>query len=204
MEKIKSNMLGYGIAAALVAIIIIAAIALNRTDLPYKLTAQQALDELKNKDNTIDPASNSLKADAQLVFIDVRNPLDYEFRHFGQAVNIPVEKILTDEYLESIREMEENDKTIVLYGTVPQQVAGAWLLLRQVGITGVKMFNGTFEQLMTESPVAANVYNEVPVIDTALLNKAKEPVKVAPKPSAPKKQVVPAKVQPEPESGGGC
>lgn len=205
MEKIKCSMLGYGIAAGVVAIVIIIAIALNKTDLPYKLTAQQALEELKNKDNSIDPSSNTLKVDAKTVFIDVRNSLDYEFKHFDQAVNVPAEKILTGDYLESIREMEENGSTIVLYGAVPQQVAGPWLLLKQVGITKVKMYNGSFEQLISETPLPVAVYNEVPVIDTALLTKTEEPVKSsAPVSKAPKKEVVPVKVQPKAESGGGC
>lgn len=204
MEKIKSNMLGYGIAAGIVAIVIIVAIVLNTTDLPYKLTAEQALEELNKKENIITPSDN-FKADANVVFIDVRNSLDYEFKHFGEAVNIPAEKILTEDYLESIREMEENNKNIVLYGEVPQQVAGAWLLLRQIGITGIKMYNGTFEQLISEVPVAPSIYNELPLIDTSLLTRVKEPVKEpAPKAAAPKKEVVPVKVQPQPESGGGC
>lgn len=206
MEKKKTQLLSYGIASLVVAVIIITAIAINHSDLPYKLTPQEALDQLKNKDNFIDPMVTFDKAAPKTVFIDVRNPHDYAFNHLENAINIPAERILQEDYLENIREIEENDNTIILYGSVPQQVAGPWMLLKQVGISNLKMYAGTFDQLMSNEPVAASIYNEIPVIDTTALSKKVEPaLKVsAPKAPAPKKEVVPLRVEPAPESGGGC
>lgn len=206
MEKKKSHLLGYAIASVALAIIILTAIAINHTDLPYKLTPQQALDQLKIKDNFIDPMATLNKEAPKTVFIDVRNPHDYTFNHLKDAINIPAEKILQEDFLENIREIEENGNTIIMYGAVPQQVAGPWMLLKQVGINNLKMYAGTFEQLMSNEPVTMNIYNEIPVIDTTALSKKVEPVSkvTAPKAPAPKKEVVPLRVEPAPESGGGC
>lgn len=207
MEKKKSHLVAYGIVSVVLAIVIIIAIALYRADIPYKLTPQEALEQLKNNDNFIDPIAGINKDAPKTIFIDVRSPHDYSFNHFKDAINIPAEKILQDDYLENIRDIEAEGNTIVLYGNVPHQAAGPWMLLKQIGVNNIKMYAGTFEQLMSNEKVVVNTFNEVPVIDTAALKKntVASPEKSATsKAPAPKKEVVPLKVQPAPERGGGC
>ncbi|HLO89908.1 MAG TPA: rhodanese-like domain-containing protein [Lentimicrobium sp.] len=204
MEKKKSQLVIYGIASLIVAIVIITSIVIYKADIPYKLTAEQALAELNKSDNFLDPSKDIDKEAAKTVFIDVRNPLDYNFSHLKNAINIPSEKVLQEEYLDNIRELEEKGNTIIMYGSVPQEVAGPWLLLKQVGINNLKMYSGTFAQLISKEPIVPTVYNETPLIDTTLLKKTvKEPIK-NPDAALPKKEVVPLKVAPAPEGGGGC
>jgi len=172
MEKIKSNILGYGVAAFVVVMIVIIAIIINRSEIPYTLSADQALQEMANKANYIEPSSLPELKDA--IFIDVRNPQEYDLSHHDGAINIPAEKMFLEENVDAVRELNSQGKPIVLYGAVPRQTAGLWLLLKQTGIDNVKMFNGTFDQLTSGKTEALGIYNEVPVIDTtALLEKPK-------------------------------
>lgn len=211
MEKSTLNKLIWGIPAAILTIAIITTIALYTPDIPYELSAEQTLNELSNKDNYVDRgAVDQLKNTGKVVFIDVRNQKEYNFRHFSEAINIPAEKILTEDYLNSIRQMEEDGNTIVIYGSVPNQAAGPWMLIKQTGVNSAKMFNGTFEQLMGDHSAPITINNEVPLIDTTALNKKKEFAKIdeasvkEPKPVAPKKAVMPVRVEPDIETGGGC
>lgn len=211
MEKSTLKKLVWGIPAAIITIAIIVTVALYTPDIPYKLTAEQTLNELSNKDNFINQgAIGQLKNNGKVVFIDVRNQKEYNFRHFSEAINIPAEKILNENYLESITQIEKEGNSIVIYGTVPNQAAGPWMLLKQTGITSVRMFDGTFEQLMGAQQLPLTISNEAPLIDTSALNKKQEIAKVevskakAPKTGAPKKAVIPTRVEPVPESGGGC
>lgn len=204
MEKLKSNTLLWGVGALILIAILIIGIAVNQNNLPYKLTARQTLDEMTNKDNSVDQTSlQQLKRGKKTVFIDLRNPLDYNFKHYTEAINIPAEKILNEDYVEQLEEMEENGNTFILYADIPQRVAGPWMLLKQIGIENVMMYSGTFEQLMADQAVPNSVYNELPLIDTSALSNKKELVKaVAPKAATPKKAIIP--VRAEPASGGGC
>ncbi len=195
----------WGLAALILIIVVVTGIAIYQTKLPYKLTLQQTLAELNNKDNVVDATSlqRIIKAEKP-IFIDLRNALEYNFSHYNEAINIPAEKILNEEFMETIQEMQENDNTIILYADVPQKTAGSWMLLKQIGIDKVKMFSGTFDQLMSEQSLPVNLYNEIPVIDTSALQKIKEPGSaiIAPKATSPKKAIIP--VRAEPETGGGC
>lgn len=204
MENFKSNKMLWGLVALILIAVIITGIAIHQTALPYKLTAQQTLEELTNKDNIVDPAALQLiKQGEKTVLIDLRNPLDYNFKHYPEAINIPAEKILNEDYVEQLEDIEENGNTIILYADIPQRVAGPWMLLKQIGIETVKMYSGTFEQLMADQAMPNSLYNELPMIDTSVLRKKKEPVEApAPKAATPKKVVSPVKS--EPETGGGC
>lgn len=205
MDKKYRNLLIWTVAALVVVAIIIAAIAMHHSDIPYKLSAEQTLAEMTNADNMPGTAEiNALKGNQKVAFIDVRNPLDYNLNHFEGAINIPAEKILNEESVESIRDLEAQNNTIILYGATPGQVAGPWMLLRQIGVTNIKMFNGSYEQLISANQATVTIYNETPLIDTTQLKK--EVVKPeAPKNAAPKpKTVIPQRAEPAVESGGGC
>lgn len=204
MENFKSNKMLWGLVALILIAVIIVGIAIHHTTLPYKLTTQQTLEELTNKDNFVDPTALTLiKQGEKTVFIDLRNPLDYNFKHYNEAINIPAEKILHNDYVEQLEEIVENGNTIILYADIPQRAAGPWMLLKQIGIETVKMYSGTFEQLMADQTLPNSLYNELPIIDTSALTKKKEPEKApAPKAATPKKAIIPIKS--EPEAGGGC
>jgi rhodanese-related sulfurtransferase len=211
MEKSTLNKLMWGIPAVILTIAIITTIALYTPHIPYELSVEQTLNELSNKGNYVDhEAIDQLKNTGKVVFIDVRNQKEYNFRHFSEAINIPAEKILSEEYLGSIQQMEEDGNSIVIYGSVPKQAAGPWMLLKQTGVKSVKMFNGTFEQLMGNHSSPLTIKNEVPLIDTAAINEIGEFAKVDEasdgsfKPNAPIKIVMPKRVEPGTVSGGGC
>lgn len=204
MEKNKLKKVLWGLAALIMIAIVVTGIAIYQAKLPYKLTVEQTLTELNNKDNVVDAASLQLIKQAEkTIFIDLRNPIEYNFSHYQEAINIPAEKILIEENMEVIQEIQDNGNTIVLYADVPQKAAGTWMLLKQIGIDKVKMFSGTYDQLMSEQLLPVNLFNEIPVIDTAALQKKNEPANTnTPKIAVPKKAVSPMRA--EPQTGGGC
>lgn len=205
MDKKNQNLLIWAVIAIVVVLTGVTAIVMHHSDIPYKLTAEQTLSEITKTDNMPGIAEiGALKSNQKVAFIDVRNPLDYNLNHIEGAINIPAEKILNDDFVESINELETEGNIIILYGTTPGQAAGPWMLLKQIGITNVRMFNGSYDQLSAAKESSVAIYNEVPVIDTALLKKdvikQESPVKAASKP----KPVIPQRVEPAAESGGGC
>lgn len=204
MEKNKLKKVLWGLTALIIIAVVVTAIAIYQAKLPYKLTVKQTLAELNNKENVVDAASlQQIKQAEKTIFIDLRNPIEYNFSHYSEAINIPAEKILMEENMETIQEMQDNGNTIVLYADVPQKAAGTWMLLKQIGIDKVKLFSGTFDQLMSEQLLPVNLYNEIPVIDTTALQKKNEPANTnTPKIAVPKKAVSPVRV--EPQTGGGC
>lgn len=195
--------------AVLVVILIIIAITLSKPEIPYELSISETLTEIQKAENQLTKADiENLKESSNVVFIDLRNQLDFNFNHYTEAINIPGEKIMNEEYLDMIRGYQKDNKIIVLYSSVPQKTAGPFLLLKQVGINNARMFTGTFEELTTNREPITSLHNELPVIDTTLLKKKENkttPAAIKSSPSTPvKKKVSPVKVEPDYQSGGGC
>ncbi len=167
----------------------------------YTLSPVSMLAEITSADNYLDAAS--LGKIQNVVFVDLRNPLDFEFNHHEMAVNIPAEKVMAVENQKVLRDIEKEGKMIVLYGATPRQAAGYWTQLKQVGIENIKVFNGTFEQLMKGQTASITLENEVPQIDTSLIKKVGNVV--APGDSKP---VISPKITPrkasKPAASGGC
>lgn len=167
----------------------------------YALTPDKMLAEITSTENYLDAAS--LVNLDKLVFVDLRNPLDFEFSHHEMAVNIPAEKVMASENQKVLKDIEKEGKTIVLYGETPRQAAGYWTQLKQLGIENIKVFNGTFEQLMNGKNEPLVLQNEVLQIDTTLIKKSGNvagPVNAKPA-STPK--ITPRKAA-KPAASGGC
>ena len=82
--------------------LIIAAVPQNTT-LPYKLTAAQILDEIKSGTQFIHPdqvAQMIVEKDPTLQLIDIRSQDEYEKFHLPGAINIPIDDILSEDYLD--------------------------------------------------------------------------------------------------------
>ncbi|HLN52797.1 MAG TPA: rhodanese-like domain-containing protein [Lentimicrobium sp.] len=205
MNKVTSTNLKWVIPTIIIVAVLVLAIALNHNDLPYELSGDEILKEARNPENMVDKSTLGQYAPGKTVFIDLRQPLDYNLSHAENAINIPAEKILTEDYLNSIKDIENEGNTIVLYCNTPQKASGAWMLLKQVGIENIRYFNGTFEQLMAKEAIADSKLNETPVIDTTKLNKkgTGQPSALTKSDIKPK-TVVPQRMQPAAESGGGC
>ncbi len=105
----------------------------ENTTQPYKLTATELLDEVRSGSEVISPdelAQWLVEQDPSIRLIDVRNPSDYEAYHLPEAINIPLDVILTEQFEAYF---DQDIKMNILYsnGTVAAQQA--WMILRQLG-----------------------------------------------------------------------
>ncbi|MDQ2177235.1 rhodanese-like domain-containing protein [Marinifilum sp. D714] len=112
--------------------IIIAAIPENTTK-PFKLTAEELLDEVKDGTqfvSTDEIADMLVLKDPSLQLIDVRSQAEFEKYSLPGAINIPLTQILSDEYEEYI---DQGVKMNVFYSNGNLKANEAWMLARQLG-----------------------------------------------------------------------
>ncbi|PXY01040.1 hypothetical protein DF185_10315 [Marinifilum breve] len=112
--------------------IIIAAIPENTTK-PFKLTAEELLDEVKDGTqfvSTDEIADMLVLKDPSLQLIDVRSQAEFEKYSLPGAINIPLSQILSDEYEEYI---DQGVKMNVFYSNGNLKANEAWMLTRQLG-----------------------------------------------------------------------
>lgn len=112
--------------------LIIAAVPENTTK-PYKLTAEQLLEEVKSGTQFLQPeevADMVISKDPTLQLIDVR-PVD-EFEKFSLpgAINIPLVDILSTEWEDVIN---QDVKLNVFYSNGTNDANQAWMITRQLG-----------------------------------------------------------------------
>lgn len=112
--------------------LIIAAVPENTTK-PYKLTAEQLLEEVKSGTQFLQPeevADMVISKDPTLQLIDVR-PVD-EFEKFSLpgAINIPLVDILSPDWEETLN---QDVKLNVFYSNGTNDANQAWMITRQLG-----------------------------------------------------------------------
>ena len=70
-----------------------------------------------------------LSANKDALFIDVRTPKEYNGYHVENAINIPFERLLDEQY----ERLFNNEQLKVLYGTSSVDANAAWMILTQYG-----------------------------------------------------------------------
>jgi len=214
MKKfIKKNALF--LSALFMVIIIIIIIALyNRPTVNYKVSRENLLSMLNDSTQFVSPfeiESMLAKNKGKLVLVDIR-PADEFFKgHIEGAVNIPVMNLLDRKVLGFFNELSDDGQEVVLYGDDQLQANGPWLLLKQVGISNLKILRGGY-QLYKMLPLPDSLMNmtehlvlvEKSRIDTASLRKKENAVvmPVAKTQKVQKEKIVPVKK--EESAGGGC
>lgn len=121
--------------------LIIAAIPKNTTT-PYKLSAEQILDEIKSGTQYLEPeqvAQMLVEKDPYLQLIDVRSQNDYEKFNLPGSINIPIDNMLSPDYTETF---DQDVKLNVFYGNGTTQANEAWMLLRQLGYRNIYVLRG--------------------------------------------------------------
>lgn len=112
--------------------LIIAAIPQNKTQ-PYKLTADELLNEVNTRTQYITPdvvADMIIKKDPSLNLIDVRSQAEFEKYSLPGAVNIPSADLLSEQYTDVLN---QDVKMNVLYSNGTLTANEAWMILRQLG-----------------------------------------------------------------------
>ncbi|PTN08830.1 rhodanese-like domain-containing protein [Mangrovibacterium marinum] len=112
--------------------LIIAAIPENTTK-PYRLTADQLLDEVKEELQFVHPdqiADMLIQKDPTLQLIDVRSRAEFEKFSLPGAINVPIESLLDAEYTDYLN---QDVKMNVFYSNSSNKANQAWMITRQLG-----------------------------------------------------------------------
>jgi sulfur-carrier protein adenylyltransferase/sulfurtransferase len=117
--------------------LIIAAVPQNKTK-PYKLTAQELLNEVNTRNQYITAdgvADMIIKKDPSFRLIDVRSQDEFEKFSLPGAMNIPLNDLLSDQYADILN---QDVKMNIFYSNGTLNANEAWLITRQLG------FNNNF------------------------------------------------------------
>lgn len=112
--------------------LIIAAVPENKTK-PYKLTANQMLEQVKEGIQFVSTdqiADMVIQQDPSLQLIDVRSSDEFEKFHLPGAINIPLSSILSEDWEAYIN---QDVKMNVFYSNGNTSANEAWMITRQLG-----------------------------------------------------------------------
>ena len=121
------------LATALVPLGIIIAAVPENTTRPYKLTADDLLIEVTEGRQFMSPdeiAQMLIDKDPTLQLIDVRSKDQYEKFSLPNAINIPLESLLSTEFEEVLN---QDVKLNIFYSNSSNEANQAWMITRQLG-----------------------------------------------------------------------
>lgn len=72
------------------------------------------------------------------IFVDIRNPREYDNFHIESAVNVPMQRALDEEFIPYLK----NDKIKVLYSDKSIKADQIWVLLTQYGYENLYVLQG--------------------------------------------------------------
>ncbi len=200
LEKTKR----ISIAAVItILVIIIALLSYKRPKHMYTVNTKNTLEKITASDYFL---SLSEINDSESILIDVRNQYEYEKGHLENAVNVYALEILNDANSGLFEELKQENKTVILYGTNPNEAIAPFMLLYQLGYDNVKILciENSYDQ---NKLIAKNVGIENPATDiNAFIKESRKKAAVKPKPIAKKvpKKVIPVKKKKKKAPEGGC
>lgn len=183
---------------------------------PFTMTAPEMLTLVQSTEHTSIAMAKNVNGDTNgYVFIDLRSPYDFEVSHIKNAKNIPTAFILDEENKALLKQYQEQNTKVVLYGKSQRDAMSPWMLLTQIGFTNINVLESGFE---CYQDLATNCSTEKAQFDFAKIAisgetkreaaaaaAAKEAAKPKPKPKpVQKKKVVPVKKKVKREAEGGC
>ncbi|MDV7392584.1 rhodanese-like domain-containing protein, partial [Arthrospira platensis SPKY1] len=108
----------------------------------FKLSVDESIQALLFSDEVVVPdeiMEAVQKNGSNAVLVDVRSPAEFEKGHLENAVNIPTQHILGPE---NIKLWDQSEVTYYLYGQTQLEANSAWMILRQLGYTNVRVLQG--------------------------------------------------------------
>jgi len=132
-----------------ILIIIVGLITIKRPALVYKESPDKMVETILSMTDEITPeeATEMLENDPHWVIIDIRNPYDFVKGHIKNAINIPLNNLLSKENLSNFDAYEKDSINVLLYGNDQTQANGPWMVLKQLGFTNVKIMLGGYDYL---------------------------------------------------------
>ena len=152
------------LAAAVIPLGLIIAAVPENTTRPYKLTAEELLNEVSEGQQFMSPdevAHMIISKDPSLQLIDVRSAAEYEKFSLPGAINIPLENLLSDDYTDILN---QDIKLNVFYSNSSNHANQAWMITRQLGYHNNYVLQGGLnywaETIMTPERPAEGSPNE--------------------------------------------
>lgn len=201
LEKTKR----ISIAAVLtILVILIALLSYKKPKHLYKNNPGVMLDNLTATNNFIELEN----VDESMQLIDVRNVYEFEKGHLENAINIYAHELLNPHNSTIIDSLQEQNKTLVLYGGTPDETLVPYMVLYQLGYINIKLLPISIEYEQNEL-VASHIKIEqskydIPEYIKASIKKAAVKPKPLVKYIQPPKKVVPQKKKKKMPVEGGC
>lgn len=204
LEKTKR----ISIAATLtILIVLIAVLSFERPKHLYKVNSANTLEKIISTDYFVALADIN---NPNSVLVDVRSQFEFENGHLENAVNIPTAEILSTKNSDVFKEIKENNKTAVLYGTDPNEVNAPFMLLYQLGYDNLKILtiknSYVDNKLVTKNVEIENSAADIKAFIAESVKKANEATKkkvIVRKPK-PVKKVIKVKKKKKAPAEGGC
>jgi len=121
------------LAIAILPLGIIIAMVPENTTRPYKLTAEELLTEVMESRQFMSPdeiAQMLIDKDPSLQLIDVRSKDQFEKFSLPNAINVPLESLLSSEFDDVLN---QDVKLNVFYSNSSNDANQAWMITRQLG-----------------------------------------------------------------------
>lgn len=159
-----------------VVIIMVGFLTFKSPDFEYAISPVVLIEELNKPNKTMTPDEAMKIIDngySSTVFVDLRNPFEFNKGFLGEAINIPVSDILLDESIEFFQQMENDSIVVILYSNNQREANGPWMLLKQIGFNNMKVLLGGYDYLVKNEFSEDNIpemqeYSvEEPILDYA-------------------------------------
>ncbi|AMC09761.1 hypothetical protein Lupro_00100 [Lutibacter profundi] len=134
--------------------------------------------------------------------IDVRSPYEYNKGYIKNAVNIYTPDLLEPKQQSYIKQLNKENKTIVLYAKTPEDASGAWMLLTQLGIKNTKVLCAKLKY-KNDKLIVESYPLEKPILNYAEFMKKANSGKITVVKKAPKK-IIKLKKKKKKVAEGGC
>jgi rhodanese-related sulfurtransferase len=105
----------------------------------FKKSAQEMLEKVttETKQLSLYEAAEWINKDG-VIFIDIRTPNEFVSYHIPNAINIPYDRLLDEEYVELLN----NDQQKIIYGSSSIGANAVWLILTQYGYENLLALDG--------------------------------------------------------------
>ena len=186
-----------------ILVVLIAVLSYKRPKHIYSINAPNTLEKIERADYFV--SLNEINK-TEYLLIDIRNQFEFEKGHLENAINIYAPEILNKQNSEIFDQFKEDNKTVILYGTNPDEVIAPYLLLYQLGNNNIKILTAEISYSQNKL-ITKNVEIEKSLADVnAFINKSVKKAAVKPKPKfKPKpKKVIPVKKKKKRAPEGGC
>ena len=203
------------IAALLfVAIIIIGFITLRKPDFEFKVSIDQALEQVLSFEDELSPEEAEDLISNKTVafqFVDLRNPYEFAKGHIENAINISGKNLLADESIAFFDQMKSDEVVVVVYGYDQSEANGSWMLLKQLGYSNVKIllggygyFSGETYDMFSESEIPQYLVEEPKLNFAEIMENLSDGTGAARKAEPKVEMVIPVRKRKNSKVEGGC